>query len=412
MKPLSADWKAIREQCAEVLWREVSAPSLPVICRRLGLDPSMTDADPMASKRSYVASLTDGLSNTKMLELARRIVEDFPDFHLLELVRRLEERGRPAVSETTRRKIVAYLDTINLSGNVDVVELLAELWPLNKMDGTGAYKGVQVTYGALDAEIYQHYVRFEDWSTKDLLEILDLYRCSNVLLFEFLAMIVHPRTREEADQREMARSLTEILRRDSFALAQAGTVSGYPIFKVAPVASIGESPSSQEVSIVLGSFDEEGVHAAWQKAMARKNTDPEGAITAARTLLETVCKHVLDHCENASYQPGDDLPKLWKACAETLNLAPSQHTLEPFKQVLGGCTSVVHGLGTVRNRIGDAHGQGRRPVKPKPRHAALAVDLAGAMANFIVTTFNERSDSVDGRSGIPEAPSTGSGHPS
>ena len=366
----------------------------------------------MASKRSYVASLTNGLSNAEMLALSRRIVDDFPDFHLLELVRRLEEAGRPAISETIRRKIVAYLNTINLSGNVDVVELLAELWPLNKMDSTGAYQGVQVTYGALDAEIYQHYVRFKDWSTKDLLEILGLYRCSNALLFEFLAMIVHPRTREDADQRCIAGRLTELLRRYSFALAQAGTESGYPIFKVAPVASIGESPSSQDVSVVLGSFDEEGVHAAWKKAMARKNTDPEGAITAARTLLETVCKHVLDHREDATYQPGDDLPKLWKACAETLNLAPSQHTLEPFKQVLGGCTSVVHGLGTVRNKIGDAHGQGRRPVKPKPRHAALAVDLAGAMANFIVTTFNERPDPADSRSANTGAPSTGSEHPS
>ena len=124
--------------------------------------------------------------------------------------------------------------------------------------------------------------------------------------------------------------------------------------------------------------------------MARKGADPEGAITAARTLLETVCKHVLDQ-QGIAYQPTDDLPKLWKACAESLNLAPSQHTLEPFKQVLGGCTSVVQGLGTVRNRIGDAHGQGRRPVRPKPRHAALAVDLAGAMATFIVATFNDRS---------------------
>ena len=252
MRPLPADWKAMRAKCAEVLWREVSAPSLPAVCRRLGLDLSMTDAEPMASKRSYVDSLTDGLTNAEMLALGRRIAEDFSDFHLFELVRRLEEAGRPAVSETTRRRIVAYLDTINLSGNVDVLELLAELWPLNMIDGTGTYKGAQGTYGALDAEIYQHYVRFEGWTTKDLLEILGLYRCSDALFFEFLAKIVHPRTREEADQRVIAGSLTEILRRDSFALVQTGTESGYPIFEVAPIAALGESPSSKDVSVVLG----------------------------------------------------------------------------------------------------------------------------------------------------------------
>ena len=173
------------------------------------------------------------------------------------------------------------------------------------------------------------------------------------------------------------------------ALAEVKVQSGYPIFGVVTTAALGRSPASQDVSAVLASFDEDSVHAAWQKAIARKNIDPEGAITSARTLLETVCKHILDE-QGIEYQMTDDLPKLWHKCAESLNLAPSQHTLEPFKQVLGGCASVVQGLGTVRNRIGDAHGQGRSPVRPKPRHAALAVDLAGAMATFLVATYNEK----------------------
>ncbi len=38
----------------------------------------------------------------------------------------------------------------------------------------------------------------------------------------------------------------------------------------------------------------EGVHKVWIKALERRHTDPEGAITSARTLLETVCKRVFD----------------------------------------------------------------------------------------------------------------------
>ncbi|TNJ38245.1 hypothetical protein FGE21_19785 [Phaeobacter sp. B1627] len=201
-------------------------------------------------------------------------------------------------------------------------------------------------------------------------------------------MCAHPRTRSEPEQRGLAKKVTNVLRRDGFALTEVGTESGYPLFAVEPVATLGASPGSEEVSVVLASFDEEGVHAAWQKAMARKNVDPEGAITSARTLLERVCKHVLDQ-QAISYKSSDDLPKLWKSCSESLNLAPSQHTLEPFKQVLGGCTSIVHGIGTIRDKIGDAHGQGRRPVKPKARHAALAVDFVGAMATFIVATYHD-----------------------
>lgn len=29
------------------------------------------------------------------------------------------------------------------------------------------------------------------------------------------------------------------------------------------------------------------------------------------------------------------------------------------------------------------HGQGKRPVKPLPRHAELAVNMAGSMASFL-----------------------------
>lgn len=88
-----------------------------------------------------------------------------------------------------------------------------------------------------------------------------------------------------------------------------------------------------------------------------------------------------------SYSSDVDLPKLYRLTADTLNIAPSQHTEHVFKQILGGCTSVVEGLGALRNRVGDAHGQGRRAIKPAPRHAHLAVNLSGAMAIFLVDTW-------------------------
>lgn len=147
---------------------------------------------------------------------------------------------------------------------------------------------------------------------------------------------------------------------------------------------------SSSFAVRLGLFNDDSVHAAWQKAIARKNTNPEGAITSARTLLETACKHILDR-KDIPYKMTDELPKLWHKCAESLNLAPSQHTLGPLRRVLGGCASVVQGLGTVRNRVGDAHGRGGRPIKPKPRHAALAVDFSGAMATFLVATFHDQN---------------------
>jgi hypothetical protein len=149
-------------------------------------------------------------------------------------------------------------------------------------------------------------------------------------------------------------------------------------------------PADLGISAVLGSFDEEGVHRAWSKALDRRSDDPGGAITAARTLLETVCKSILDTKGGKAYRENDDLPRLYFRTAEYLNLAPSQHTEETFKAILGSCQNVVNSLGTLRNKIGDAHGQGRKPIRPSERHAALAVNLAGAMATFLVQTHLER----------------------
>jgi len=149
------------------------------------------------------------------------------------------------------------------------------------------------------------------------------------------------------------------------------------------------TPGIGPITATLDAFDPDNVHAAWKKALDRRAADPEGAITAARTLLETVCKHILDDA-NTLYTDDADLPKLWTLAAEQTNLAPQQHQEVVFKAILGNCQSIVNNLAAIRNRVGDAHGQGRRQVKPKARHAELAVTLAGAMAAFLVATWEEK----------------------
>ncbi len=116
------------------------------------------------------------------------------------------------------------------------------------------------------------------------------------------------------------------------------------------------APGDKAASDALETFDAEGVHAVWAKALARRNTDPEGAITVARTLLETVTKRILDEVGEA-YTDKDDLPKLYANAAKALNLAPSQHTEEPIKAILGGAMNLVKGIGTLRNGL-HSHGRG------------------------------------------------------
>ncbi|WP_406853793.1 abortive infection family protein [Alsobacter sp. KACC 23698] len=151
------------------------------------------------------------------------------------------------------------------------------------------------------------------------------------------------------------------------------------------------APLDQGTSQALKTFDEAGVHAAWEKALSRRAEDPEGAITAARTLLETVCKRIVEEL-TGSVDDGADLPKLYRQTAERLNLAPTQHTEQVFKSILQSCMTVVKDLGELRNKVGDAHGKVARQVRPAPRHAELAVNLAGSLSAFLVQTFEARNN--------------------
>ena len=106
-------------------------------------------------------------------------------------------------------------------------------------------------------------------------------------------------------------------------------------------------------------FDEEYIHYQWQKAIERKNNDPEGAITAAWTLIEDVLNYILEE-SGISFSKKSDLSELYKEVAKLLNMAPEQHNEQIFKQILGGANGIISGLGALRNKLGDAHGKTKK----------------------------------------------------
>lgn len=126
----------------------------------------------------------------------------------------------------------------------------------------------------------------------------------------------------------------------------------------------------------LDVYDAPAVQAFWAKALDRRTMDPDGAVTAASTLLEEVCKHIIED-SGGVWDKKWTMPKLYAEASTVLKLAPSQHQEEVFKTILGNCQSVVQSIGSLRNKGGDAHAGGRSRVPFKPRHAALTVNLAG-----------------------------------
>jgi len=151
-----------------------------------------------------------------------------------------------------------------------------------------------------------------------------------------------------------------------------------------------DTPHEEGVALSLSSLSSDEVTELWAKALARCESDPEGAITAARSLIESACRHILDELDVPS-DDSDDAPTLYKKVSKELNLAPDQHAEAIFKQTLSGAFSVVNGLSGVANKYGDRHGAGSgRRSKPSPRHARLVVNAAGTITAFVVDTWVER----------------------
>ena len=127
------------------------------------------------------------------------------------------------------------------------------------------------------------------------------------------------------------------------------------------------------------------VHREWAKAAARVSTDPAGAITSARSLLESVCKHILDD-QGILYESNWDIQRLYRTAARALTLSPDQQAEDVLRQVLGGCATVINGLAGMRNQFSDAHGRGQSDAEAEIRHARLAVNAAGTIAMFLIET--------------------------
>lgn len=160
------------------------------------------------------------------------------------------------------------------------------------------------------------------------------------------------------------------------------------------------SPSDPEIEAALAALDSDHVKTAWTKALNRRQIDPDGAITAAKILVESVCKHILSEA-GVEYPSNPDITKLYHMVCEELRLSPEQYFDKNMKRVLGNCQAVVAGIAFMRNNLGDAHAREPGATFATPADAELAVNLAGAVATFLVRKcesqkeFTEQANRAD-----------------
>ena len=154
-----------------------------------------------------------------------------------------------------------------------------------------------------------------------------------------------------------------------------------PVFSC--IESEGFQPVEIELKEILSKMNIPAISNVWDKIMKRKNDDPDGAITSAKTLLETVCKFILDE-HKQTYSEKDDMPTLYKKTAQTLKINTDPKLNQTFLKIFSGCTSIVGGVTELRGILGDAHGKGSEYIKAEEKFASLAIGLAGSMTIFLL----------------------------
>ena len=195
--------------------------------------------------------------------------------------------------------------------------------------------------------------------------------------------VIFQRGMDALDEEGQRAVLAELLEREWSAL-EANSLD-----RLRQLLAGGARHSSAQLRDRLAKLDWTAVDRSWKDGIDLVATNPEGAIRAARTALESVCKHICEE-RGENYPDGGDLSRLYKAAARSLDVAPDQHAEQIIKQILSGAASTVDGLAGLRNALSDAHGRGKAGVRPAPRHARLAVNMAFAVATFLIDTHVEK----------------------
>jgi len=156
-----------------------------------------------------------------------------------------------------------------------------------------------------------------------------------------------------------------------------------------------ESRSHNEItsaaSILAKQFNFDTVYQELERAQNFVDDDPEDAITAACSLVESVCRSIL--VELKLPLPSElSITPLYKAVREPLGLAPGKETIEPqiaddVRTILAGITNSIKGIGALRTHAGDAHGRERGRTRVDARIARLSVNSASAVSIFLIETW-------------------------
>jgi hypothetical protein len=125
------------------------------------------------------------------------------------------------------------------------------------------------------------------------------------------------------------------------------------------------------------------VEAEFDRAIKQIESDPHAAITAASSIIESLCKTYIE-MQGLEMPSKQTVVPLWKIVQQHLGLNIDRSLEDDQKKILQGLASVVDGIGSYRTHIGSAHGRGIQPPQIQVSEARLAVNASHTLVIFIM----------------------------
>lgn len=134
--------------------------------------------------------------------------------------------------------------------------------------------------------------------------------------------------------------------------------------------------SASPIGLSFSRIRETAFREDWVICQSRLEVSPAAAITAARTLLETLLKTIISERGGTPDATGD-IGKLMRQAGDILGF--SRATQRSEHQILSGLGAVLNGLATISNAAGDRHGNVLGKSIDDPYFANLCVNAAGTI---------------------------------
>lgn len=282
------------------------------------------------------------------------------------------------ISEITRRDIVddLRLSNIRWNGRLDEVEFLNRLYQLETLPShDGRHENMA-------GDIFQHRINNLDWDEWWVFGDSRLQLNDDERFLDFLCAVIHPVIRN--DKQEVATLLkmfNDRLAPDGWKIIEKEKISGHQVFVAI----------SNDADIQVQ--DTERIGSEYALSQLKKcdekigQSDYDGAISASRSLLESVFADIYNKTTGEVVQKGGSLMDLYKVLKNILNLSEEKYTNESIKGILRSITGLVESLDNLSNEMGDRH---VRPVAPGRHHAQLCVNAAKTLTNFLYDTLEYR----------------------